>query len=339
MAARSGQKIKLLYIIKILTELTDEEHPMSATEICEKLSYYNVTAERKAIYDDIECLIGFGFDIIQTRVPKNGYFLASRDFEVPEIFLLGDAVRTAKFISEKKTHELILKLENMLSIYQSKRNIKGIYIDGKTKTKNEEIFYNIDRINTAIEKGKKITFKYGKRILGENRQIVTEYKNHKVSPYAMTWQDDYYYLIGNYEKYDNLMHLRIDRIRSVEICDEPIRHFNEVSDYRDTFDVADYTKKLFGMFGGETTDIKLRCSNLMLEQVSDRFGENIFITNVTPQSFDFSVKAAISEGLVTWIMNYGEKIEVIKPNILSTMVSERAEKILNVYKNNLKLYE
>ncbi len=332
MAARSGQKIKLLYLIKILNELTDEEHPLSATELCEKLAQYNVTAERKAIYDDIECLIGFGYDIIQTRVPKNGYFLASRDFELPELFLLCDAVRTAKFISEKKTHEMICKLDSMMSVYQSKRNIRGIYIDGKAKTKNEEIFYNIDRINSAIEAGKKITFKYGKRVLGENRQIITEYKTRTVSPYAMTWQDDYYYLIGNYEKYDNLMHLRIDRIRSVEICDEPSRSFSEVSDYSDTFDVADYTKKLFGMFGGETTEIKFRCSNLMLEQVSDRFGENIFITNVTADSFDFNVKAAISEGLVTWIMNYGDKIEVIKPDKLRQMVSDRAEKIIKVYK-------
>lgn len=332
MAARSGQKIKLLYIVKILTEFTDEEHPLSATEICDKLLKYNVTAERKAIYDDIECLLGFGYDIIQTRVPKNGYFLASRDFELPEIFLLCDAVRTAKFVSEKKTHELISKLENMLSVYQSNRNIRGIFIDGKSKTKNEEIFYNIDRINTAIESGKKITFKYGKRVLSQDRQITTEYKIRKVSPYAMTWQDDYYYLIGNYEKYDNLMHLRIDRISSVEICDEPIRSFSDVSDYKDTFDVADYTKKLFGMFGGETTDIKLRCSKSMLEQVSDRFGDNVFITNLTDDSFDFGVKAAISEGLVTWIMNYGEKIEVIKPDNLRQMVADRAEKIIKVYK-------
>jgi len=187
MAARRGQKVKLLYIIKILTELTDEEHPLSATEICEKLSAYDITAERKAIYDDIECLISFGYDIIQTRVPKNGYFLASRDFELPEVFLLGDAVRTAKFISEKKTRELTSKLDRLLSKHQTKRNISAIYIDSSNKTKNEELFYNIDRINTAIEEGKKIRFTYSKRVLHEGRQITTESKTRTVSPYAMTW--------------------------------------------------------------------------------------------------------------------------------------------------------
>ncbi len=332
MAARRGQKVKLLYIIKILTEFTDEDHPLSATEICNKLSAYDVTAERKAIYDDIECLISFGYDIITTRVPKNGYFLASRDFEQPEIYLLGDAVRTAGFISEKKTRELTKKLDGMLSVYQSKRNVRGIYIDGSSKTHNEEIFYNIDRINTAIETGKKITFKYGKRLLDNNRQIITENKTRVVNPYAMTWQDDHYYLIGNYDKYDNLVNLRIDRIKSVEICDEPSRHFSEVSEYRDTFDVADYTKKLFGMFSGDTDEIKLRCSNKILEQVADRFGENIFITNVTDTHFDFAVKAAISDGLVTWIMNYGEQIEVLKPTVLRDKVLDRAERILYLYK-------
>ena len=332
MAARRGQKIKLLYIIKILTELTDEDHPLSATEICEKLSAYDITAERKAIYDDIECLISFGYDIISTRVPKNGYFLASRDFELPEIYLLGDAVRTAKFISEKKTRELTSKLDGMLSRYQSKKSINGIYIDNSSKTRNEEIFYNIDSINTAISEGKKISFKYGKRVLN-NRQITTEYKTRTVSPYAMTWQDDHYYLICNYQKYDNLMNLRIDRIKSVQILDEQSRHFSEVSDYKDTFDVADYTKKLFGMFGGDMQQVKLRCSNKILEQVADHFGENIFITNVTDTHFDFTVKAAVSDGLVTWIMNYGSDIEVITPTELRNKIADRAEKVLEVYKN------
>lgn len=331
--ARRGQKVKLLYIIKILTELTDEEHPLSATEICEKLATYDVTAERKAIYDDIECLISFGYDIVQTRVPKNGYFLASRDFELPEVFLLGDAVRTAKFISEKKTRELTSKLDKLLSRYQSKNNLRGIYIDGSSKTHNEELFYNIDRINTAIEQGKKIKFTYSKKVLREGRQIVTESKTRVVSPYAMTWQFDYYYLIGNYDKYDNLMNLRIDRIHSVEITDEPIRHFSEVSAYRDAFDVADYTKKLFGMFGGNTQEIKLRCSNKILEQVTDRFGDSIFIINVTETTFDFTVKAAVSDALVTWIMNYEDKIEVVSPDELRDKIVSRAEKILKIYKN------
>ena len=330
--ARRGQKVKLLYIIKILTEFTDEQHPLSATEICDRLAAYDITAERKAIYDDINCLIDFGYDIVQTRVPKNGYFLASRDFELPEIFLLSDAVRTAKFISEKKTRELTKKLDKMLSVHQAKNGLRGIYIDSSSKTHNEELFYNIDQINSAIEQGKKIRFTYTKKILREGRQIITESKERVVSPYAMTWQFDYYYLIGNYDKYNNLMNLRIDRIHKVEITDEPVRHFSEVSDYRDSFDVADYTKKLFGMFGGNMQEVKLRCSNKILEQVTDRFGDSIFITNVTESTFDFTVKAAVSDALVTWITNYSNMIEVIRPEELRQKIVARAEDILKVYK-------
>ena len=330
MAARRGQKVKLLHIIEILKKYTDEEHPLSASQICEKLESVGVTAERKAIYDDIECLINFGYDIVQTRVPKSGYFMGARDFELPEIYLLGDAVRTAKFISAKKTRELTSKLEGMLSCYQQRE--KGIYIDSSNKTRNEEIFYNIDAIGHAIESHKKITFKYGMRSLSPNREIITTYKSRKISPYAMTWQDDHYYLIGNYDKYNNLAHFRIDRMRAVTEIEEAARPYSEVCEYKETFDVADYTKKLFGMFVGEVRGIELRCSKRILEQVADRFGENVFIKNVTETHFDFGTDAVISEALVTWLTNYGSDIEVLAPQSLRDMMKDRAEKILSIYK-------
>ncbi len=331
MATRSGQKIKILYILKILMECTDENNPINSSEICEKLSEYGVTAERKAIYDDIKCLIDFGYDIIQTRTPKNGYFLASRDFETSEIYLLIDAVRTAKFVSEKKTRDLIAKLEKMLGGHQSD-NIKGIYIDGKRKTKNEKIFYIIEQINDAIKKGKKITIEYRKMVLNSNRQIITKYRTHTVSPYALTWQDDYYYLICNNEKYDNITHFRVDRIALVNDTNESIRHFSEVSEYKDTFDVADYTKKNFSMYSGEIIEIKLRCLNSLVEQAFEQFGDDITRINVTEDTFDFYVRAAESETLVTWLTNYVGRIEVLKPESLRQKMLDRANKLLDVYK-------
>lgn len=332
MGARHGQKIKLFHIVDILRDCTDDYHPLSATEICDKLAALGITAERKAIYNDIECLVDYGFDIVKTRTPKSGYFMGARDFELPEIYLLSDAVRTAKFISVKKTRELTLKLDRMLSSYQRSGREKGIYINSNGKTKNEEIFYNIDTISNAINNGHKITLKYGIRTLNENREMTVNYKERKISPYAMTWQDDHYYLIGNYDKYDNLMHLRIDRMRSVNETDEAVRSMGEVSPYKDVFDVADYTAKLFSMYGGEMVDVELRCNRKILEQVADRFGENIFIKNLTDTEFSFNVSAAVSEALVTWIMNYGENIEVVKPENLREMVKSRAKEILKKYK-------
>lgn len=332
MPARSGQKIKLLYIIDILKKYTDEDNPISANEICEKLSQNGITAERKAIYDDIENLQLYGYDIVHTRMPKNGYFLASREFELPEIYLLSDAIRSAPFISPKKSRELIAKLDGMLSINQVKKREKGIYINESTKCLNEEIYYNIDAISSAIEQKKKITLKYGVRKLGDDRQITFNYKDMTVSPYALVWQDDYYYLICNYSKYDNLLHLRVDRMRKVDINEEIIRHYSEVSEYTEFFDVNDYTNKLFGMFGGKLETITLSCQKTILEQVADRFGDKIFIKNVTDDTFSFSTDVAVSEALVTWIMNYGDKITVISPDSLKNMIAQRALTILEKYK-------
>ncbi len=330
MAGTNG-RLKLLYLIKILRELTDEEHPISAPELCEELSKYGISAERKAIYDDIDALCFFGYDIIKTRVPKSGYFLASREFETSEIYLLEDAVRTAKFISVKKTRELVSKLDGMLSRYQSRRFTDGIYVSEYGKCKNEEIFYNIDHIKSAIDNRHKIILKYTVRTLGADKTVTATVKERKISPYALTWQDDHYYLIGNYEKYDNLIHMRIDRMRSVTETDEPIRHYSFVSNYSEYFDVADYTKRLFSMFGGDTERVEMRCSREILEQVADRFGDNIFITKLTDTHFNFSAEVVISDALVTWIMNYGERLQVVSPESLCEKIKTRAKQIAEMY--------
>lgn len=332
MASRYGQKVKILHIIDILRKYSDEQNPINAQDICRELEKRGVTAERKAIYDDIAELCDYGYDIIKTATPKKGYFLASREFEIPEIYLLSDAVRTAKFISAKKSRELISKLDEVLSINQVKQREKGIFFETDSKCANEEIYYNIDGISSAIEQKKKITFDYCTRSLSENRELKTNVKQMKLSPYALTWQGDYYYVIGNYEKYHNLLHLRLDRIKNVEISEEPYRHFSEVSEYKESFDIADYTKKLFGMYSGELEEIELKCNKKIIEQVIDRFSDKIFIKKVTEDTFSFSVEAAISEALVTWIMNYGDDIYVTSPAHLRERILSRAQEIIKQYK-------
>lgn len=330
MARSGGQKLKILYILEILKKYSDEEHPINAAEIAEKLEDYCIFAERKSIYGDIAALEEYGYDIIKTETPKRGWFIGDREFEVPEIYLLCDAVRSAKFISAKKTRELVSKLSDMLSVYQSgKRN--NVFFEAADKCPNEAIYYNIDNIVSAIENKKQIKINYSRRKFTDEREIVASEKQMIINPYALTWQDDGYYLIGNHTKYENLIHLRLDRISLVEMLSEKARHFSEVCEYKDVFDTADYTKKLFGMYSGEICDVELCCDNSLSEQVFDRFTEKIFIKKVTDSTFNFTVKAVVSDALVTWIINFGGKIKAVKPENLKNMVKQRAMDILESY--------
>ncbi len=332
MAARTNQKMKLLYIIDILEKYSDEENPINATELCRRLEAVGVSAERKAIYNDIDTLIDFGYDIIKTRTPRFGYFLASRRFELPEVYLLSDAVRSAEFITPKKTRELIAKLDAMLSENQARKREKGIYIDGRIKCKNEEIYYNIDKISNAIEDKKQIKVVYCQRALEEGKKIVIKEKALTVSPYALIWENDKYYLVCNNAKYDNLMHLRLDRIKKAEVTPETARHFSEVSEYTEYFDIADYSSKTFNMYTGEIQEIELKCSKKILEQIVDRFSDEIFIYKVTDNTFSFSANAVISRGLISWILQYGADIEVISPKKLKDDVVKTVQGIKDIYK-------
>ena len=330
MAKKQGQRLKILYILDFLKRESDEEHPVTAADICEYLDSQGIAAERKSVYADISALTDYGADIVRSGSPR-GWFLASREFEEPEIYLLADAVRTAGFISAAKTRELVKKLDSFVSRYQAQKRENRVYFSSCAKSVNEEIFYSIDKISRAVTEKKKIRFEYVNRVLSPDRTIEKQKREMLISPYALTWQDDHYYVIGNYEKYDNLIHLRLDRMYKVEITDMPQRQFSEVSEYTDYFDTPDYTAKLFGMHGGEIYDIELKCSKKITEQVADRFGEDIFIKKVTDEDFCFTVRAALSDALVSWVISYGDRVKVLEPQILRDMVIGRTEKVLGLY--------
>ncbi len=331
MEARRNGKLKILYIVDILKKYSDEEHPVNASEICKYLEDYGIFAERKAIYDDLENLIYYGFDIIKTKSPRAGVFLASREFELAELYLLTDAVQSADFITPKKTRELVSKLDAMMSREQARVREKSTYIEYNHKCDNEEIYISIDRLRTAIEKGVKVTLRYLRRHLADGRSIETEEKQFKVSPYALIWTDDHYYLVCNNEKYDNLMHLRLDRMKSVTDTEEPVRPFRECSNYTDKFDTADYASKTFNMFGGELCEITLRCSERLLEQVIDRFSDKIHIIERENGKFAFRTKALVSEGLVGWIMQFGADIEVVSPPEIRLEIKKKSELTAKLY--------
>lgn len=228
MAQQKNTKLKLLYLSDILSEKTDEAHPLSANELCDALCAAGIEAERKSVYKDIEVLKEYGLDIILgTENNKRGYFIGARKFELAELRLLLDAVQAANFISQKKTKILVEKIESFASKYQAATLHRQVYVDNRPKCKNEELYYTISALDDAINAELKVSFTYSRRVITDEFKQKSDEKAFKVSPYALIWSDDHYYLVCNNEKYDNLMNLRIDRIKSIAVTEESARPFRK----------------------------------------------------------------------------------------------------------------
>lgn len=333
MALKGATKLKLLFIKDFLEKHSDENKPVSADELLEMLEEKGIVCERKSVYSDVQALRDYDMEIFTVKAPRNGYYLASREFELPEIRLLIDAVQAANFITPKKTKELIKKISTLCSEGQAKTIQKQVYIENRIKCTNEEIYYNIDVINNAIQSGSQVSFTYIKRRLDDDSKgVVVEEKSLTVSPYALIWSNDHYYLVSNNSKYNNLMHTRIDRMKKVEMTDLKVRDFSEVSPYKSFFDSADYSGKLFNMFSGDVQQLELVCDNDILEEILDRFGNAAAITKrVDDERFTLRTKGTVSDGLVSWIMQFANKIEVVEPVSLREQIKKKANDILEIY--------
>lgn len=325
-------KLKLLYIKEYLEKHSDENNPVSAEELLGYLEQNGILFERKSIYSDVKALREYGMDIFRVRAPKNGYYIGTRNFELPEVRLLIDAVKAANFITTKKTKVLIEKIGSLCSEGQLSKITQQVYVDSPVKCTNEDIYYNIDVINSAIEKKKQIKFVYRKRVINAKGNISFEQRTHIVSPYAMIWADDHYYLVGNNSKYENLMHMRIDRMKKVEVTEENARPFNEVTTYTDYFDAADYSAKAFSMFSGEVEKLEFVADNSIVEAILDRFGSSAVIKKADENKVSVESTVIVSEGLVGWIMQYGVGIEIISPESLRTKIAEKSQEIARLYK-------
>lgn len=324
-------KLKTLLIYDILNKYSDENHPLSTTDMIRRLADYGVQCERKSIYADVKALNEAGYDVCTASYPKRGFFIGSRPFELPEVRLLIDAVTSAGFITPGKTENLVHKLESLVSVEQAKGLVSQVYCKSENKCKNEEIYYVIDNLHEAIVRRKKVKFVYRRRSIDQERKKKYSTKVFRVSPYALIWKEDHYYLVCNNEKYDNLMNLRLDRIRRVELLEQPARPVWEVSEYTNRFDAADYSAKMFNMFSGETASVVLQCDLELLEEILDRFGSSIALKAVDGAHFETTVQAAVSDGFVSWLMQYGDKIRVIEPAHLAEKLQQRAKQILSLY--------
>ena len=324
-------RTRLLRVLEILKVKSDAEHPISSSEMLEELAKYGIEAERKSIYKDIEALQEAGYLIGKSAGKKRGFYMDGRGFTLPELSLLTDAVMAAGFVPKRNTQELVGKLQAEVSVYQAAELKDRVFIENRSKAKNSEIYDNIEILNTAIIKSRKVKLIYEKAVLN-GTNLVANQKEMVISPYALLWESDHYYLIGNNQKYDNLTHLRVDRIAKVEMLKSESRHFSEVSEYQQRFDTADYAKKVFNMFGGEKCRIDLECNVKLLDQMTDKFTDGIFIRHFDGEdTFRFTADAVLSEGLIGWLMQFGGDVKVLSPESLKQGVLQKAEMLLKIY--------
>ncbi len=328
MAKGNNQKLKLLYLMKIFLEKTDEDHPITMPEIISSLSAYDVTAERKSIYADIEALRIFGLDIIGEKNNKRfEYYVGSRDFELAELKLLVDSVQSSKFITVKKSNELIKKIEGFASTHQAKQLHRQVYVAERIKTMNESIYYNVDEIYSGIAKNVKIRFKYFMWNVDKETEFRKNGDYYCISPWALTWDDENYYMIGFDNEAGIIKHYRVDKMLNIELTDEK----REGKELFKEFDMAVYAKKVFGMFDGKEQNVKIRFNNRLAGVVIDRFGKNLNFIKVDNEHFDINVKVCVSKQFLGWIISLGEDVRIISPDNVVDMMKDEIKRLSEQY--------
>lgn len=324
-----SHKMALLVIFRFLLENTDEDHTANATQLQEELEKYGITENRRTIYNDIATLQDFGIDIITPERSDNrgGYYIGSREFELPELKLLVDAVQSSKFITAKKSEELITKLSALTSKAQAKQLKREVFIRNRLKTENESIFYNVDAIYEAMHADRQIRFQYGE--LNRSGRLVPR-KNgaqYVVSPWSLTWDDDNYYLLAYDAAAGIVKHYRVDKMLKIKMAAEK----REGREAFRGFDLAAFSKKTFGMYGGEDAEITLRCANRFAGVIYDRFGQEILVVPDGEEYFKVRVKVAVSPQFFGWVTGIGSGIEIVSPANVRDAYASYLRQIMELY--------
>ncbi|MBQ9991533.1 MAG: WYL domain-containing protein [Lachnospiraceae bacterium] len=328
MPKEPNQKLKLLYLMKILLEKTDENHGLTMSELLLSLEAYGISSERKSIYSDIESLRQYGMDIIGEKQDKSyRYYVGKREFELAELKLLVDSVQAAKFITAKKSGELIKKIENLTSKHEAGKLHRQVYVAERIKTINENIYYNVDVLHTAIATNVKITFQYFQWNVQKEMVLKRCGERYAVSPWALSWDDDNYYLIAFDHREDKIKHFRVDKMLNIELSAEQ----REGRESFGGFDIAQYNRKMFGMFGGEEEMVTLECVNELAGVIIDRFGKEITLHKKGSTHFTIKVKVAVSRQFLSWVMALGEGIRILSPDSVVEGIREEIKRLAKQY--------
>ncbi|WP_243201598.1 MULTISPECIES: YafY family protein [unclassified Fusibacter] len=325
----NNQKLKTLFLLKILMAKTDENHPLTVNELIVELNSCGISAERKSIYTDIDLLKNFGIDIICDKTRTNNYYVAGREFQLAELKLLVDAVQASKFITHKKSEELIKKIEKLASIHDAKDLHRQVIVNDRVKTMNESIYYNVDAIHNAIQQNKMVKFKYFDYTVDKRLKFRRNGEVYCVSPYALTWVNENYYLIAYHDRYQDISHFRVDRMSEMEVSKIVRPIINEFED----FNLVEYSKKVFNMFSGDTERVELEFDNSLINVVIDRFGKDVSIHGKTETTFRISVDVSASDTFFGWLLMFGEKARIVAPAALEELMKDYLTNVLQMYMN------
>ena len=314
-------KLRPLYIGKILFEMTDEDHYLTTPEIIQILKdKYGIEGYRTTVASDIALLIDFGMEIEMIKSSSNQYHLISREFDLPELKLLIDAVESSKFITEKKSEELVSKLGKLTSQAQADAIKRNLVPEGRIKPGNEYIYYIVDAINDAINSKKKISFQYFQYNAKKKQKPKHNGEVYKFSPYYLVWNGDYYYMIGYSDKHQEIGSFRVDRISK-----QPTILSENAVLVPDDFDLNDYINTSFRMYSTKRQKVELICDNTVMDAIIDKFGEDVQTYAYDLKSFKAEVNIAVSHVFYSWVFGFGGRVKINAPEDVK---SEYAEMII-----------
>ena len=328
MAKGINQKQKLLGLVKLFTERTDEDHGLTMNEIIDSLDSMGISAERKSLYDDFEVLRVAGYEI-EKRQEKGStyYYLAERTFELAELKLLVDAVQSSKFITVNKSNKLIRKIESLASEHQARDLQRQVYVSSRIKTMNESIYYSVDDIHRAINTNSQISFQYFSWDRDKEKVLRHDGKIYKVSPWGLAWEDENYYLIAYDSDDKKIKHYRVDKMVKLRILNDK----REGAGDFENVDMGTYSQRTFSMFGGKEELVVLRCENNMANIIIDRFGRDITIRSVDDEHFEVSVKVVVSPHFLSWLMTFPKRVRIKSPEWVFDEYIKLAQEALGDY--------
>ncbi len=325
MPKSDNQKLKIFYILDYLQKNSHEEKPVRAGELISMLEHqHSISCDRKTVYSDIAALQDYGIDIISLPGRNGGYYIGSRNFELPELKLLIDAVQSSRYLTERKSRELIEKLCDQCNEHDASLLRRNVFVSGRVKSMNETIYYNVDSIQEAIAQNKQITFRYFDWALNGKRNY--REKPYSASPYGLCQDNQNCYLLA-YSPRHGVTSYRVDRMNDICLSEESRHPCPELTGKA----LNDHANRLFQMYAGDSVNVKMRFHRSLTNVVIDRFGSETMLIPDGEDHFNFTVPVAVSPMFLSWVIGFGEKAQILYPQSVINECKALCQEVMSRY--------